>query len=66
MKDDLKNDFIEAPIDGNGYQYEASEFMHCMRMHKTECTVMPLNETLSIMKTLDNLRSEWGLRYPVE
>jgi predicted dehydrogenase len=66
MKDDLKNDFIEAPITGNGYQYEAAEFMHCLRMHKTECPTMPLNETLSIMKTLDNLRAEWGLRYPVE
>jgi predicted dehydrogenase len=66
MRDDLKNDFIESPITGNGMQYEAAEFMHCLRMHKSECPTMPLNESLSVMKTLDTLRAEWGLRYPVE
>jgi hypothetical protein len=27
---------------------------------------MPLDETLSIMRTLDALRTDWGLEYPME
>jgi hypothetical protein len=27
---------------------------------------MPLDETLSLMQTLDKIRAPWGLRYPSE
>jgi hypothetical protein len=27
---------------------------------------MPLDESLAIMRTMDELRTEWGLRYPGE
>ena len=27
---------------------------------------MPLDETLAIMNTLDRIRSDWGLKYPME
>jgi hypothetical protein len=50
----------------NGYNYEAEEVMSCLRSHKIESEVMPLDETLSIMKTLDRIRAQWGLRYPME
>ena len=57
---------MEFPITGNGYQFEASEVMNCLRSGKLECSVMPLDETLAIMKTLDTIRSQWGLKYPME
>ena len=66
MRENLKNDFWECPFNGNGYQYEASEFMACLHSGKLESDVMPLNETLSILTTLDSLRLQWGLRYPGE
>jgi predicted dehydrogenase len=59
-------EFLEFPFTGNGYQFEASEFMECLRAGRTESTVMPLDETLSIMRTLDKLRAQWGLKYPME
>ena len=40
--------------------------MACLRAGKTESDVMPLDETLSIMETMDQLRAQWGLRYPQE
>jgi predicted dehydrogenase len=49
-----------------GYEYEASAVMDCIQAGKTECDVMPLDETLSIMKTLDELRLQWGFKYPFE
>jgi predicted dehydrogenase len=56
----------EMPFAGNGYQFEAAEVMACLRAGKLESDLMPLNETLSIMETLDALRAQWGLKYPGE
>jgi predicted dehydrogenase len=57
---------IEMPFEGNGYQFEAAEVMACLRAGKLESELMPLDETLSIMRTLDTLRADWGLEYPME
>ena len=57
---------IRVPITGNGYNYEADEVARCLAAGKTESDVMPLDETLSIMKTMDELRRQWGLKYPME
>ena len=57
---------LDLPFEGNGYNYEAVEVMDCMRGGKTESDVMPLDETLSIMQTMDRIRAQWGLRYPME
>jgi len=57
---------IPAEIQGNGYQFEANEVMQCLREGRSESSLMPLHETLTIMETMDELRSQWGLRYPTE
>jgi len=57
---------LEFPLSGNGYEYEASEVMNCLHAGKCESLLMPLDETLSIMGTLDALRLQWGLKYPME
>ncbi|HEX5322759.1 MAG TPA: Gfo/Idh/MocA family oxidoreductase [Capsulimonadaceae bacterium] len=57
---------IELPYEGNGYNYEAIEVANCVRAGKLESSVMPLDETLSLMQTMDSLRAPWGLKYPME
>jgi len=57
---------IEAPPEGNGFVYEAAEVMRCLRTGKTESEVMPLDETISVLVTMDGIRKTWGLRYPGE
>ena len=58
---------IEMPLGKfNGYEYEALAVMESIRAHKTECEVMPLDQTLGIMKVMDELRLQWGLKYPCE
>jgi predicted dehydrogenase len=57
---------IEVPFAGNGYNYQADEVGRCLRAGRLESAVMPLDETLAIMETLDEIRRQWGLRYPVE
>ena len=51
---------------GNGYNYEAAEVMRCLRAGLKESPVLPLAETRAIMHTLDEIRAQWGLRYPME
>ena len=58
--DDGGEEFLEFPYTGNGYQLEAAAFMECLRQGRLESEVMPLDETLSIMKTLDSLRAQWA------
>ncbi len=56
----------DMPFEGNGYNYEAVEVMRCLREGKLESDVMPLDESLSIAETMDQMRAQWGLRYPME
>jgi dihydrodiol dehydrogenase / D-xylose 1-dehydrogenase (NADP) len=55
-----------VPTVENGYNYEAVEVGKCLRAGKLESAVMPLDETLDIMTTLDTIRGQWGLTYPME
>ena len=57
---------FEMVFDANGYEYQAREVMRCLREGNKESSIMPLDETLAIMTTLDGLRAEWGLVYPGE
>ena len=57
---------FEATKVGNGYNYEADEVARCIAAGKTESDVMPLDETLSLAKTMDAMRAQWGLKYPME
>lgn len=57
---------VDVPITGNGYNYQAVEVGRCLRADLLESDVMPLDETLSVMQTLDTIRAQWGLKYPME
>lgn len=61
-----KTEEITLPIEGNGYGYEATHVMAQLAEGKMESDLMPLDETLAVMKTLDVVRASWGLRYPFE
>ncbi len=54
------------PLTGSGYAHQAIEAMNCLRDGKLESNIMPLQETIAIMETLDRIRAQWGLKYPME
>jgi predicted dehydrogenase len=60
------DEVVDRPLLGNGYNYEAAETMRCLRAGRLESEVMPLDETLALMETLDAIRAQWGLKYPGE
>ncbi len=55
---------IQKPFRNNGYEYQAMAVHRCLRAGELECDVMPLDESLAIMETMDTLRAQWGLTYP--
>jgi hypothetical protein len=57
---------VDVPFEGNGFHYEAREVMECIRAGRSESAIMPLEETVAIAATLDAIRAQWGLRYPME
>jgi len=56
----------EFPSENNGYQFEAIEVGNCLRDGRLESDILPLDESVTVMETMDELRAQWGLRYPSE
>jgi predicted dehydrogenase len=57
---------FSEPRVGHGLRFEAAEVGRCLREGRLESDVMPLDETGSIMATLDQIRRQIGLGYPGE
>lgn len=57
---------VELPLAGNGYNYQAAEAMACLAEGRLESDRMPLDETVANLQIADELRRQWGLRYPFE
>lgn len=51
---------------GNGYGYEAEEVVQCVRAGKACSPSMSMEESLAIMRVMDQIRAQGGLRYPFE
>ncbi len=57
---------LDLPSRGGGYAHEAEAFMGLLRAGRTEPDVMPLDESLAIMRTMDAIRAQCGVRYPAD
>ena len=49
-----------------GLKYEAAEAARCLSIGALESPLMPLRDTLAIMRTMDTVRDQIGVRYPGE
>jgi len=56
----------EMPYEGGGFQFEAMHVAECLRAGRTESEIVPLDDTLAVMRTLDTLRGRIGLKFPME
>ena len=57
---------VDAGTDGHGIRFEAAEVARCLREGLVESPVLPLDETVAVMETMDEVRRQIGLRYPHE
>jgi predicted dehydrogenase len=65
-KADEQEEIFHLPATGNGFPHEAQEVADCLRAGQLESAGIPLDETILIMRTLDDIRAQWGLRYPTD
>lgn len=56
----------ETPQQITGYEYEVVSSMKAIAQGKLECAEMPHSETLKVMRIMDGLREQWGIKYPFE
>jgi predicted dehydrogenase len=66
IRNDGATEHLLYPYEGDGLQFEIRHVHDCLRQGLTESPWMPLDETLAIMRVLDTLRAQWGVRYPSE
>lgn len=52
---------VEAPRTGRGYAHEIEEVGACLRDGRTESALLPLDETVSIMRQLDEMLAQIGV-----
>jgi predicted dehydrogenase len=51
---------------GDGYCYEARHVQECLAQGLTESPMLPLQFSLELMQSMDEIRKQIGLRYPTE
>lgn len=49
---------------GLGYTYELREVTRCIQQGLTESPVMPLDDSLNVMRLFDGVRAQLGVSYP--
>jgi len=57
---------FSSEVPGRGMQYQADEIERLVREGRLSGEILPPEETVGIMETLDTIRRQIGLRYPTE
>ncbi|MCR2825645.1 Gfo/Idh/MocA family protein [Microbacterium sp. zg.Y909] len=61
----VREEFV-SDIDGRGMQYQALAAERLIAEGRTDSDELPLDESVAIMGTLDDIRAQIGVRYPQE
>jgi len=56
----------DEPVLGHGYGNEIAEVHRCLRAGLTESPLVPHSQTLTLMRQMDELREQIGVRYPAD
>lgn len=57
---DAKPQHHSIPFEGHGYTYQAAEVARCLHAGTKESPLMPLAETLAIMRTMESARASFS------
>lgn len=66
---DLKRSLVAAydrPEQISGYEYEVEACVYAVRRGETQCKQMSHEESLRMMRWMDELRRQWGIVFPGE
>lgn len=56
----------DRPKQISGYEYEVEACIRAIEAGELECPEMPHEETLRMMNWMDQLREQWGMKFPME
>ena len=56
----------KCPKQISGYEYEVEACIEAIKCGQIECAQMPHSETLRVMRIMDEIRSQWDMKYPCE
>lgn len=62
--DSSESKVFDIPFDGHGLRFEAQHCCQLLSEGAIESPIMPLDETLAIIQTMDEIRKQWNLKYP--
>ena len=57
---------INRPFDVNGFEYEIREAMACVREGRLESSLMTAEQSIAVMRMMDEIRRQNGMRFPFE
>ncbi len=57
---------VDMPEQLTGYEYEVASAANAILDGAHECPEAPHTDTLRIMRLMDDIRGQWGLRFPFE
>lgn len=66
IRGDDRETFDRPHPGGNGFVYQVEHVCACLRDGQTESEIMPLDESRAVIRLMDRIRGEWGLRYPAD
>jgi predicted dehydrogenase len=64
--EDGQTHVVREEVLGTGLAHEAAEVMRCLRNGDIESPLVPLDDSLAIMRLMDRIRGLIGLRYPAD
>lgn len=57
---------VPVPKQISGYEYEIVECAKCVEEGRIESYSMPLDDSITLMELVDEIRNKWGMKYPTE
>jgi len=57
---------VHEEVLGRGYTHEALEVVRCLRSGETESPMVPLDDTVALMRQMDAIRAQVGVRYDAD
>ena len=59
-------EWIEADYEGEGLRFQAEEVQRCLAAGRTESDIAPLDETVALARTMDDIRAQVGVVYAAD
>ncbi len=65
-RDGAEPERVSVPYEGLGYMHEIRETARCLRAGLLQSPLVPWSHSLEVMRTLDTVREQIGVKYPSE